>query len=322
MRSRTEPTCRDIERDLVSVAGGEAAPEAALAVHRHVAGCAPCRGELDRYRAVEGLMSELRQAPVPGADPALARAELQSRLADLRSRLVSFGIFASPIGPILIARTEHGVSMIEYLESEAAVSARLERLAGGDAVRDERAIEGLHRELLEFLDGRRTRLDWALDLRWAQSDFQRRVLQATAHLPYGAVTSYRHIPREIGAPAATRAVAQALRWNPLPIAVPCHRVVGGAGDLTGYAGNKVELKQRLLSLEGVPLGIERARRIERRAMYHRYLDDPAYCLPSCGTISAQPLALVTLFGSRGRAEALGLAPCTDCRPDLHPLHAR
>jgi len=319
--SRTHSTCRDIEAELVAVGAGEAPPAAVQVVEAHVAGCAPCRDELRQYRALEGLVADVRRAPLPGPDAALARAELEARLADLRRRLVTFGIFSSPLGPILIARSAEGVSMVEYLESRAAAGSRLAHRVGPDAVEDEAETEALYRDLLDYLDGRRTRLDWPLDLRMASSDFQRRVLQVTSRLPYGAVTSYAHIAREIGAPTAVRAVAQALRWNPVPIAIPCHRVIGSSGDLTGYAGNKVTLKQRLLTLEGVPIATRRALQIERRAMYVRYLALSEYCLPTCGSLESTPLAELTLFGSRERAEAAGLAPCTDCRPDLHPISA-
>ena len=234
-------------------------------------------------------MADLRRAPLVEVDSALARSQLESRLADLRSRMVSFGLFASPLGPILIARSEQGVSMVEYLESEAAASSRLARLGGRDAVENPSEVESFHRDLLDYLHGRRTRLDWPLDLRWARSAFQRRVLEATGRLPYGAVTSYGHIAREIGAPSATRAVAQALRWNPVPIAIPCHRVIGGSGDLTGYAGNKVGLKQRLLALEGVPVSGHGALQIERPAMYVRYQAGAEYCVPSCGGLEAMSM---------------------------------
>ncbi len=216
--SRTHSTCRDIEAELVAVGAGEAPPATVQAVEAHVAGCAPCRDELRQYRALEGLVADVRRAPLPGPDPALARAELEARLADLRRRLVTFGIFSSPLGPILIGRSAEGVSMVEYLESRAAAGSRLAHRVGPDAVEDEAETEALYRDLLDYLDGRRTRLDWPLDLRMASSDFQRRVLQVTSKLPYGAVTSYAHIAREIGAPTAVRAVAQALRWNPVPIA--------------------------------------------------------------------------------------------------------
>jgi methylated-DNA-[protein]-cysteine S-methyltransferase len=318
--SGANPSCREIERDLPAVAAGEAPATTAQTVETHVAGCESCRDELGRYRAVEGILADLKAVPVLSADPTLARAQLESRLADLRSRVVAFGVFPSPLGPILIGRTDHGVSLVEYLESHASDSSRVHHLVGADAVEDHARTEALFRELLDYIEGRRTRLEWPLDLRWVRGGFQRRVLEATAHLPYGAVTSYTRIAREIGAPTAPRAVAQALRWNPVPIAIPCHRVIGSSGDLTGYAGDKLALKERLLAVEGVPTVSDRDdHRVDRGAMYVRYLAEAEYCLPTCGSLPMMSLADLTLFGSRDRAEAVGLAPCTSCRPDLHPL---
>jgi len=313
-------TCCDIEPDLVAVAAGEAGASAARGVERHVAVCRDCRVALERYRVLERMVADLRRAPVAGADPALSRAELESRLADIRSRMVAYGIFSSPLGKILIARSELGVSMVRYLDSEGAARSHLARLAGGEAVEDKAAVEATYEELLDYLNARSTRLGWPLDLRWAGSDFQRSVLAATAQLPYGAVTSYAGIARRIGAPASVRAVAQALRHNPIPIAIPCHRVIGSSGDLTGYAGSRIGLKERLLSLEGVPVGL-RAHKIERGHMYVLFDGYTEYCLPTCGSLSQKPMAQLTLFGSRRHAEAVGLTPCTACRPDLHPISA-
>lgn len=313
-----ERTCRDIEPDLIAVAAREAAPAAARDVERHLAGCAPCRDELRRYRLLEGAVADLRREPV--ADPTLARAELFSRLADLRSRVVAYGLFDSPLGKILIARSELGVATVRYLGNEGTARAHMARLSGGEAVEDEAATRGLFQDVLAYLEGRRVQLDWPLDLRWARSAFERRVLEATAGLPYGAVTSYAGIARRIGAPTATRAVAQALRHNPLPIVIPCHRVIGSGGDLVGYAGPRIDLKERLLALEGVPVATRR-HRIDRPHMYVRHLAEVEYCVPSCGDMARRPLAELTLFASRQRAEAAGLAPCSSCRPDLHPLSA-
>src|SRR5256885_1929638 len=155
----------------------------------------------------------------------------------------------------------------------------------------------------------------------------------------GEFASYRAIDRAVGIwreapspvepsvrerletrPAATRAVAQALRWNPLPIVVPCHRVIGLSGALTGYAGDKLTLKQRLLSVEGVP-AVKTAHdfRVPRDAMYVRSPDGSAYCLPSCTWIPAEPPHGLTLFGSPAHAEAARLEPCADCHPDIHPI---
>jgi len=322
--SRPHPVCREIEPDLPVVAAGEASRAVAERVGRHVGSCTACHEELERYRAVEGFVGRLREAPLPGDDPTLARAELESRLADLRSRLVSFGIFPSPVGPILIARSELGVAMVRYLTGRTrGLAAEVHRLLGDDAVEDRAATEALHGDLVAYLEGRRTRLDWPLDLRLARSSFHRDVLRATAAVPYGAVTSYRGIAAEIGHPSAVRAVAQALRHNPLPIVVPCHRIIGAHGELTGYAGNRLGLKEQLLAVEGVRTErVAKAPHVARHALYHYDPNEQhEYCLPTCGEIARQPIGPITLFASPERAEALGLVPCTSCRPDLHPLHA-
>lgn len=311
--------CSKIETDLIAVATGEASATATRRVDEHVDRCAPCRRDFHGYRAIEGVVGALRQTADPDADAARARDELESRLTDLRTRLVRYGIFASPLGRILIGISEHGVAAVEYLPAGAGFKgSRLSRRPGVEAEEDGALVEALHRELAEYLGGRRTRLDWPLDLRLARSDFHRKVLRATAAVPYGAVTSYAGIAGDIGAPTAVRAVAQALRWNPVPIVVPCHRIVGSAGDLTGYAGPRLDLKARLLEVEGVPTLGQRAR-VARSTMYHLSRGETEYCLPTCGAIGQYPIGRVTLFGSRERAEVIGLQPCTSCRPDLHPL---
>ncbi len=315
------PHCVAIEPDLVAAATGEAGLAVVERVRHHVAHCAPCRGDFTRYRAIEAITGQIRTAPVALDDEAGARARLASRLADVRRRLLMYRIFDSPLGHILIARSEEGVALVEYLGSNSVQASRLTRIADGvELVEDDDQIERLGRELTEFLEGRRVKLDWPLDLRLARGEFDRSVLHVTAGIPYGAVTSYAAVAREIGKPSAVRAVAQALRWNPLPLVIPCHRVIGSSGALTGYAGNKVTLKQRLLSVEGMPtVRSPHDFRIARAATYACDRSEREYCLPTCGSIMRRSLAGLTLFASRERAEAAGLTPCTTCRPDLHPL---
>ena len=321
---RKPQVCVEIEPDLVAAATGDAEPGAVRRVEHHIGSCGACRGEFHRYREIEGVVGALRRAPAVAESVARAREGLESRLADLRSRLVSYRVFPSPLGHILIARSEHGVSLVEYLHGGTDLrTSRLKRIAGAELQEDDAEIETLYRELLEYLRGDRTRLEWPLDLRLARSDFHRSVLRATAAIPYGAVTSYAGIAAEIGKPAATRAVAQALRWNPLPIVVPCHRIIGTSGALTGYSGDKIGLKQQLLAVEGVhAIGARSDSRVARNTLYHYDRNDQReYCLPTCGDIARRPIGPVTLLASRELAGALGLVPCTACRPDLHPLAA-
>jgi O-6-methylguanine DNA methyltransferase len=173
---------------------------------------------------------------------------------------------------------------------------------------------------MEYLDGHSRELEWPVDLRLVKSGFQRSVLEATSAIPYGAVISYSGLAREVGKARAPRAVAQALRWNPLPIVIPCHRVIGSSGALTGYAGNKLGLKNKLLTLEGVPTTREGGDpTIRARSMYVAYPGMGAYCLPTCSFIEGAPPAPVTRFGSREGAEGAGMVPCGLCRPDLNPI---
>ncbi len=316
------PMCRALEPDIVATAMNEAPVATRDNVHKHVGLCPPCRQDLDRYRSIDQLAGTMRRAPVPHDRADVVRGDLESRLTELRRRMVTCRVWNSPLGPLLIARSEEGVVAVEYLDTARLSASRLPRMIDMELVEEGVETEPFYQQLLEYLRGERTRLAWPLDLRLARSDFHREVLKVTAELPYGAVTSYGRIAREIGKPSAVRAVAQALRWNPLPIVVPCHRVVGGTGALTGYAGDKLGLKERLLTLEGVPTAHgARQTRVQRETMYVRADRDVEYCLPTCGSLPTVPLARLTLFGSRDRAEASGLAPCTTCRPDLHPLSA-
>jgi methylated-DNA-[protein]-cysteine S-methyltransferase len=245
--------------------------------------------------------------------------------AEPKTRLLWYRIFPSPLGHILIARSDRGIAAIEFLEPGKSLRAsRLSRKPEIELARDRggQDIEGACQDLLDYLRGRRRGFDWLLDLRWVRSEFHRSVLQATAAIPYGAVVSYAGLARIVGRPSAARAVAQALRWNPLPIVLPCHRVVGSSGALTGYAGNKVALKQRLLSLEGVPT--VQARKtgpltIQIQAMYVNHPGQQVYCLPTCPSVLACGRAPLLRIASRKRAEEADLAPCRICRPDLNPL---
>ncbi|TPV93876.1 MAG: methylated-DNA--[protein]-cysteine S-methyltransferase [Myxococcales bacterium FL481] len=102
------------------------------------------------------------------------------------------------------------------------------------------------RQILAYLDGRRTTFDLDFELRG--TEFQRRAWSALLEIPYGETRSYAEQARAIGQPAAVRAVGRANGQNPLPLVVPCHRVVGRDGSLTGFGGG-VPLKRRLLALE-------------------------------------------------------------------------
>ena len=312
-------SCTRIEPDMIAAASGDAAPSAAARVDKHLDACDGCRDEYARYRKLEAAVVELRAAPrLPDT---AARERLLARLADLRLRLVRYAVFPTPLGPVLIAATERGIALVEYVARRDGSDSWLLGQREVELERDASSLARFHDELDEYLARRRRTLEWPLDLRFASSDFQRAVMKATAAVPYGAVSSYAGIASDIGRPSAVRAVAGALRHNPIPIVVPCHRIVGSSGALVGYAGSRIGLKERLLDVEGVRVAHRRREaEIERGTMYAWDRSCREYCLPTCGAISERPIGKVTLFASAREARALGLAPCGGCRPDLHPLN--
>ncbi len=129
--------------------------------------------------------------------------------------------------------------------------AELERLArrhGSRVLASPGALARVRRELEEYFAGRRRAFDVRVDVGWL-APFQRLVLEELARVPYGETATYGALATRVGRPRAARAVGGALNRNPIPIVLPCHRVVGATGDLVGYAGG-LERKRALLALEG------------------------------------------------------------------------
>ena len=162
---------------------------------------------------------------------------------------VAYDLTDSPVGELLVATTDRGLCRIAYRPDDA-----LDELAGDFGVRVlrvPRRIDGIRRELDEYFEGRRQEFDLRLDLT-PVADFHRRALDELALVPYGQVTTYGALAAKVGRPKAARAIGGAMNRNPIPIVLPCHRVVGAGGSLVGYAGG-LERKEILLRLEGALL---------------------------------------------------------------------
>jgi methylated-DNA-[protein]-cysteine S-methyltransferase len=154
----------------------------------------------------------------------------------------------TPIGRVLVAATAAGLVRVSFRQSEATFAAELRRQLGVDVVRSPQRTAGIVHQLRSYFAGERRAFDVQVDLRQL-TPFQRRVLAATARVPAGRVVSYGDIARRIGRPGGGRAVGQALTRNPVPIVIPCHRVVAAGGRIGGYAGG-LTIKRKLLRLEG------------------------------------------------------------------------
>jgi methylated-DNA-[protein]-cysteine S-methyltransferase len=164
---------------------------------------------------------------------------------------VGFDVVDSPVGALLVAATPRGVCRISYDADPEAQAERLARAYGSRVLRAPRAVDEVKRELGEYFEGKREAFDLSLDLTGAAA-FTRDVLGELARVPFGEVTTYGHLAALVGRPRAARAVGTVMNRNPIPIVLPCHRVVGSTGSLVGYAGG-LERKEQLLRLEGARL---------------------------------------------------------------------
>jgi methylated-DNA-[protein]-cysteine S-methyltransferase len=156
----------------------------------------------------------------------------------------------SPIGRIYLAAGRHGLVVVGLATDEQSFARRVKRVAGVVPVRSSDRLRVARRQIREYLSGRRRSLDLAIDL-GAAAPFQRAVLEAARRIPRGTVLTYGDLAARLHRPKAGRAVGQALAHNPLPVVIPCHRVVSGDGGLRGYLGDRIGLKAKLLALEGV-----------------------------------------------------------------------
>jgi len=318
-RSHALP-CGFQEDALIAEAWGEATPHLSRQIHAHLTICRSCTALLEQYCHLQARLQSLPRSDGKALGLREARRALDARLAGQTRPRLFLDIWHSPVGDIRIGKTDKGVALIEFVrpEERAAPAAQWQNafaVANGGP-----EIAELIHNLEDYLSSKRRDLEWIVDDALMRSDFQRVVLRATAEVPYGTVVTYLGIAEAIGQPKAVRAVAQALRYNPVPIHIPCHRVIGSDGSLTGYAGNLVGIKKQLLAVEGIPV-VETAKglAIAKQRMYVGWRQEHWFCRPDCSSLKDQSAGDRALIPSRTRAAEMGYQPCDVCRPQVHPL---
>lgn len=192
---------------------------------------------------------QLRAVPAPRPLPDIGPAAARDGLLD-----VAYVIDDSPVGRLLLAATPHGLVRLAYLDhsDEDAVLEHLASHVSPRVLSTARPLDEPRRELEQYFSGARREFDTPLDWQLVHG-FGRRVLEATARVPFGSVTTYKRMATEAGSPRAARAAGNALGANPIPIIVPCHRVLHSTGGLGGYTGG-LDRKRLLLEIEGVASG--------------------------------------------------------------------
>ncbi len=162
----------------------------------------------------------------------------------------------SPIGVLTLVATPAGLAAISFGADDAAVDDVAMRLRADVTERADR-LDGVRRELDEYFAGVRQVFEVPVD-RCLSTGFRRAAQEAISRIPYGAVASYGDIAAGAGHPGATRAAGTACRTNPIPVIVPCHRVLRSDGSIGCYAGDMaggLDIKRHLLALEGVQLAL-------------------------------------------------------------------
>ncbi|MBI5650269.1 MAG: methylated-DNA--[protein]-cysteine S-methyltransferase [Chloroflexi bacterium] len=201
-------------------------------------------------KSIDATLIALRQREkIPAST---RRAEIRARVLDAFPE-IGIAIFNTRLGWIGIAWNARGIVALNLPRATRANALRDLQREFSDAIVHTRAPDEIERELREYVAG--TRREFRLALDWsAIGAFQRAVLQAARKIPFGETRSYGWIAQQIGNPRASRAVGRALGANPIPIILPCHRVIASDGGLGGYGGG-LPLKRKLLQLEGAVLDL-------------------------------------------------------------------
>lgn len=251
---------------------GDLTPPENVWLATHTDHCSYCARELTRYEKVDAVLDHLHGAldplstpprfvlPTAGA-PVPATSKRSRVAARAARRSAHVGLINSPVGALRVAVSDVGVAEISFTTSETDDEFRARVLARGfDLVPSEPTASDLApvtAQLSEYFQGTRQRFDLPIDF-GGLTPFTRSVLGATADVPFGEVKTYGDIAAQIGSPGASRAVGNALGRNPIPVIVPCHRIVMSDLTIGGYTGG-IDIKERLLAIEGVrprDLGME------------------------------------------------------------------
>lgn len=243
------------------------------------------------------LLGEVR-APAGFADRLLAHVGM----AD------SYALFDTVLGPVYVAWNRNGVSAAARMASAADFEVWFRKDVGRQLMPAPAPKDLAARIEAELRGDRRLRFD----LR-GLTPFEQAVLRKTREIPRGEVRPYGWIAREIGHPAAVRAVGTALANNPIPYFIPCHRVVRTDGKIGNYGGGGPEAKRAILTLEGVRL--TRLQDLAQRGLrYEGVRSTKVFCFPTC--YHGRPIREENLVFFRNEAEArvAGYRPCKHCRP--------
>jgi methylated-DNA-[protein]-cysteine S-methyltransferase len=248
----------------------------------------------------------------PGLEAILAdaRGRFNRALARERRPLARVGVVTgSPMGRLFIADGPRGILAIHFMDGKGPEP--IEMMRGKfDVIEDQAAAETIGEEIRRFVAGDHAALTHKVDLSLVESDFRRRALTKLCKVPLGSVVTYQGLASAIGAPDGQRAIGNAMGSNPIPIYVPCHRVIKSDLSIGNYGGG-VDRKLKLLRAEGFTVGKDR-RVPERAVMGHQ--GTHIYCRPQCSAAKRVTSGKFYIYADSERARTAGLRACKLCHP--------
>jgi methylated-DNA-[protein]-cysteine S-methyltransferase len=264
-----------------------------------------------------GKQNEFDSASEAATDAAIdnllrvARQRLNRALAPIRRPAARVGVIESRLGRLLAAESPRGLVALSYLDlgdGTATIAALKEKF---DLVDDSEPAARIGAEIERHLAGDREAIAHRpIDLSLAASAFQRRALTRLRDVPPGSVVTYQGLAAAIGSPSSQRAIGTAMALNPLPIYVPCHRVIRSDGKIGNYGGG-VERKLELLRAEG--FAVDHSDRVGPQAVYGHW-QSRIFCRPTCSAVRRAERKQWIIFTDSTRARDGGMRPCKLCQP--------
>ena len=241
-----------------------------------------------------------------------SRSKVDKALKRIRRPQAAVGLVKSPLGELLVAMSTRGIVLNHYVDDAGDLAAKIGKLRlEFDLVEDQRAVKEVGEEVRLYLAGDAKALRQNVDLTLVAHSFQRKVLDKLRTVPRGAVVSYLALGAAVGAASSARAVGNTMHDNPVPIYVPCHRVISSDGRIGGYAGG-VSRKIQLLRCEGFQLDNAKPRIPDSVVWGHK--GTKIYCRGNCRTAARVDPARVFFFADSRHAKRAGMRPCKICRP--------
>ena len=240
-----------------------------------------------------------------------AHAGIDRAMKILRRPQARVGMVGSPLGRLMVAESDRGIAAVHFA-FQSRSDRTLEMLRRKfDLVENEPATRRIGAAINRFFKGDVEAVQRRVDLSLVESDFQLRAMAELRRVPAGAVITYQGLAAAVGQPDGQRAIGNTMATNPVPLFVPCHRVIRSDGTIGNYGGG-VDAKLKLLRVEGFAVG--RDLRVPARAVLG-HAKPRIFCRPDCPSVSRADSTRMLIFADADCARRAGMRPCQTCHPE-------